>query len=180
MGKTLLLGLGLHDGIVHIQNTINLVTYKNTNRNKTWSCTYKNLSKAAQGIERVNLLTIRTAVLLTDNHHPQSFQAPCLYLVESYDVDHPGTKPCSSRRLLSHKLWVELGVAEVVVSHTLHRGLRDVLFVKVHQSLQEVVHLEEHLCRADNNTLLRRTHTVYRVLLDNTISKHVILKACLL
>lgn len=34
-----------------------------------WSCTYKYLSKAAQVMERVNLL-IRTAALLTDHHHP--------------------------------------------------------------------------------------------------------------
>lgn len=70
----------------------------------------------------------------------------CVYLVEAYDVDHPGTEPRSSRGLLSHKLRVELWVTEVVVSHTLHGGLRDVLFVKVHQSLQEVVHLNVQKC----------------------------------
>lgn len=87
--------------------------------------------------------------LRTDDQHPQCFQALRAYLVEVYDVDHPGTETCSGRRLLSHKLRVELGVAEVVVPHTLHCGLRDVLFVKVHQSLQEVVHLKGHLCRVD-------------------------------
>ena len=70
----------------------------------------------------------------------------CVYLVEAYDVDHPGAEPRSSRGFLSHKLGVELRVAEVLLSHTPHRGLGDVLFVKVHQSLQEVVHLDVHLC----------------------------------
>lgn len=64
------------------------------------------------------------------------------YLVEAYDVDHPGTEPRSSRGFLSYELWVELRVTEVFVSHTPHRGLGDVLFVEVHQSLQKVIHLE--------------------------------------
>lgn len=70
----------------------------------------------------------------------------CVNLVEAYDVDHPGAEPRSGRGLLSHKLWVELRVAEVLLSHTPHRGFGDVLFVKVHQSLEEVVHLDVHLC----------------------------------
>lgn len=70
----------------------------------------------------------------------------CVNLVEAYDVDHPGAEPRSRRRFLSHKLGVELRVAEVLVSHTPHRRLGDVLFVKVHQSLEEVVHLNVHLC----------------------------------
>ena len=66
--------------------------------------------------------------------------------MEAYDVYHPGTEPCSSRGFLSHKLRVELWVTEVLVSDTPHRGLGDMLFVKVHQSLQEVIHLHAHLC----------------------------------
>lgn len=65
--------------------------------------------------------------------------------MEAYDVDYPGAEPRSSRGFLSHKLWVELWVTEVIVSHTPHCGLGDVLFVKVHQSLQEVIHLDVHL-----------------------------------
>lgn len=62
--------------------------------------------------------------------------------MEANNVDHPGTQARSSRGFLSDKLGVELRVAEVLVSDTPHRGLGDVLFVKVHQSLQEVVHLD--------------------------------------
>lgn len=66
--------------------------------------------------------------------------------METYDVDHPGTQPRSSRGFLSYKLRVELRVTEVLISYTPYCGLRDVLFVKVHQSLQEVIHLHVHLC----------------------------------
>lgn len=64
-----------------------------------------------------------------------------LYLVEAHDVDDPGAEACSRRGFLPHELGVELRVAQVFLLHTPDRGLRDVLFVKVHQSLQEVVHL---------------------------------------
>lgn len=66
--------------------------------------------------------------------------------MEAYDVDYPGTEPRSSRGLLTYELWVELRVTEVLLSHTPHCGLGDVLFVKVHQSLQEVINLDVHLC----------------------------------
>lgn len=69
-----------------------------------------------------------------------------VYLVEADDVDHPCTKARSSRGFLFYKVRVELWVTEVLISHTPHRGLRDVLFVKVYQSLQEVIHLHKHLC----------------------------------
>ena len=69
-----------------------------------------------------------------------------VYLVEAYNVDDPGTEPRSGGGLLPYELRVELRVTEVLVSHTPHRGLGDVLFVKVHQSLQEVVHLDVRLC----------------------------------
>lgn len=69
-----------------------------------------------------------------------------MYLVETYDVDYPRTEPRSSRGFLSHKVGVEFWVTEVLVFHTLHRGLGYALFVKVHQSLQEVIHLDPHLC----------------------------------
>lgn len=65
-----------------------------------------------------------------------------LYLVEAYDVDHPGTEPRGGRGFLPYELGVELRVAQVLFSHTPHGGLRDVLLVKVHQSLQEVIHLD--------------------------------------
>lgn len=69
-----------------------------------------------------------------------------MYLMETYDVDYPGTEPCSSRGFLSYKVRVEFWVTEVLVFHTPHCGLRDMLFVKIHQSLQEVIHLDEHVC----------------------------------
>lgn len=71
--------------------------------------------------------------------------------MEAHDVDDPGTEPCGSRGFMSNKLGVELGVTEVIVSNTLHCGLGDVFFVKVHQSLQEVVHLfvQMHVCESN-------------------------------
>jgi len=72
-----------------------------------------------------------------------------VYLMEAYDVDHPGTEACSGGSFLSDKLRVKLWVTEVLVSHTPHRGFRDMLFVKVHQSLQEIIHLNMHLCGLD-------------------------------
>lgn len=69
-----------------------------------------------------------------------------MYLMEAYDVDYPGTEPCSSRGFLSYKVRVEFWVTEVLVFHTPYGGLGNMLFVKVHQSLQEVIHLDGHLC----------------------------------
>lgn len=66
--------------------------------------------------------------------------------MEAYDVDHPGTEPRSSRGFLSYKVGVELWVTEILVFYALHRGLGNVLFVEVHQSLQEVIHLDV-LCK---------------------------------
>lgn len=68
----------------------------------------------------------------------------CMYLVEADDVDDPGAEPRGGRGFLSHELRVKLRVAEVLVPHAPHRGLGDVLLVEVHQSLQEVVHLDVH------------------------------------
>lgn len=68
-----------------------------------------------------------------------------LYLVEVHNVDDPGTQSCSRQGFLPHKLGIELRVTQVFLLHTPDRSLRDVLFVKVHQSLQEVVHLCVHV-----------------------------------
>lgn len=67
-----------------------------------------------------------------------------LYLVEAHDIDDPGAESCSRRGFLPHKLGVELRVAQVFLLHTPYCSLRNVLFVKVHQSLQEVVNLRVH------------------------------------
>lgn len=68
--------------------------------------------------------------------------------MEADHIDHPGTEPSSSGRFVMHKLRVEPGVTKVVVPHHLHCGLRDVLLVKVHQSLQEVIHLDQQRAAA--------------------------------
>ena len=65
----------------------------------------------------------------------------CVYLVETDDVDDPGTEASGGGGFEPDKLWVELRVAEVLVSHAPHCGVWDVLLVKVHQSLQEVIYL---------------------------------------
>ena len=65
-----------------------------------------------------------------------------LYLVEADDVDDPGAEAGSGGGLEPDKVGVELGVLEVLVPHTPHRRLWDVLLIKVHQRLQEIVDLE--------------------------------------
>ena len=61
--------------------------------------------------------------------------------MEADDVDDPGAEARGGGGLEPDEVGVEVGVPEVLVPHTAHRGLRDVLLIEVHQRLQEVVHL---------------------------------------
>lgn len=89
-----------------------------------------------------------------------------MYLVEAYHVDYPGTEPCSSRGFLPYKVRVELRVTEVLILHTPHCGLRDMLFIKVHQSLQEFIYLQQ-------NVWIRYTVKIKRHIFSSYCSKRV-------
>lgn len=118
----------VHKAELYLQKSIQgsvIVVEKETNSSmaKTQVCTVKNITHRLS---------------LDDSNHVWQL----VYLVEVYDVDYPGTEPCSSWGFLSYKFRIELRVTEVFFSHTPYCGLGDVLFVKGHQSLQEVVHLD--------------------------------------